>query len=90
MATKFTGGCQCGNIRYGVVGTPKQLVVCHALIASGSPAARLGRDSPDGFFRLGVHSAASRSALANCAWIAGSQPISRIAGRKNPCAVGPA
>ncbi len=29
MATKFTGGCQCGNIRYEVVGTPKQLVVCH-------------------------------------------------------------
>ncbi len=29
MATKFTGGCQCGNIRYEVVGIPKQLVVCH-------------------------------------------------------------
>ncbi len=29
MATKFTGGCQCGNIRYEVVGTPKQLLACH-------------------------------------------------------------
>ncbi len=29
MATKFTGGCQCGNIRYEVVGTPKQVVACH-------------------------------------------------------------
>ncbi len=29
MATKFTGACQCGNIRYEVVGTPKQVVACH-------------------------------------------------------------
>jgi hypothetical protein len=29
MTTKYTGGCQCGNIRYEVAGTPKQLVVCH-------------------------------------------------------------
>jgi hypothetical protein len=29
MATKFTGGCQCGNIRYEVVGAPKQLLACH-------------------------------------------------------------
>jgi len=29
MATKLTGGCQCGNIRYEVIGEPQQLVVCH-------------------------------------------------------------
>jgi hypothetical protein len=29
MAAKYTGGCQCGNIRYEIVGTPKALVVCH-------------------------------------------------------------
>ena len=29
MAAKLAGGCQCGNIRYEVVGTPKQLVACH-------------------------------------------------------------
>lgn len=29
MATKYTGGCQCGIIRYEIVGTPKKLVVCH-------------------------------------------------------------
>ncbi len=29
MATKYTGGCQCGDIRYEVMGNPHQLVVCH-------------------------------------------------------------
>lgn len=29
MADEFEGGCQCGNIRYEVVGTPKRLVACH-------------------------------------------------------------
>ena len=29
MGTKLTGGCQCRNVRYEVVGTPKKLVVCH-------------------------------------------------------------
>ena len=29
MADKLTGGCQCGDIRYEVIGTPQQLVVCH-------------------------------------------------------------
>lgn len=29
MAVKLTGGCQCGDIRYEVMGTSKQLVVCH-------------------------------------------------------------
>ena len=29
MATKLTGGCQCGGIRYEVTGAPQQLVVCH-------------------------------------------------------------
>ena len=29
MAAKFTGGCQCGGIRYEVIGTPQQLLVCH-------------------------------------------------------------
>jgi len=27
--SKFTGGCQCGAIRYEVTGAPKRLVVCH-------------------------------------------------------------
>ena len=29
MADKMVGGCQCGNIRYEVLGTPRQLVACH-------------------------------------------------------------
>ncbi len=29
MATKYTGGCQCGEVRYEVVGPPQKLVVCH-------------------------------------------------------------
>jgi hypothetical protein len=29
VATKHTGGCQCGGIHYEVVGLPQQLVVCH-------------------------------------------------------------
>ena len=29
MATKLTGGCQCGDIRYEVLGVPQQVVVCH-------------------------------------------------------------
>ncbi|MDX1489342.1 MAG: GFA family protein [Acidiferrobacterales bacterium] len=29
LATKYTGGCQCGDIRYEVLGTPRKLVVCH-------------------------------------------------------------
>ena len=29
MSAKLTGGCQCGQVRYEVVGPPKQLVVCH-------------------------------------------------------------
>ena len=29
MATKYTGGCQCGDVRYEVVRTRQRLVVCH-------------------------------------------------------------
>ena len=29
MVATLTGGCQCGMVRYEVVGEPKQLVVCH-------------------------------------------------------------
>ena len=29
MENKLTGGCQCGTIRYEVVGMPKRLLVCH-------------------------------------------------------------
>lgn len=29
MATSYEGGCQCGAIRYEVVGEPRQVVVCH-------------------------------------------------------------
>ena len=31
MTEKMTGGCQCGDIRYEVAGTPDQLVVCHCM-----------------------------------------------------------
>ncbi|MCH7937282.1 MAG: GFA family protein [Proteobacteria bacterium] len=31
MAAKLTGGCQCGDIRYEVIGAPQQLVVCHCV-----------------------------------------------------------
>lgn len=29
MAVTYAGGCQCGYIRYEVVGAPKQIVACH-------------------------------------------------------------
>lgn len=29
MATKWTGGCQCGGIRYEVTGAPQQVLACH-------------------------------------------------------------
>ncbi len=29
MAAKLAGGCQCGNIRYEILGEPKQLLACH-------------------------------------------------------------
>jgi len=29
MTDKFTGGCQCGAVRYEVTGAPRQLVACH-------------------------------------------------------------
>lgn len=29
MASKYAGGCQCGDVRYEVVGQPRALVVCH-------------------------------------------------------------
>jgi hypothetical protein len=31
MATKLTGGCQCGGIRYEITGAPQQVVVCHCM-----------------------------------------------------------
>jgi hypothetical protein len=31
MATKLTGGCQCGDIRYEVIGALQQLVACHCV-----------------------------------------------------------
>jgi hypothetical protein len=29
MATSYKGGCQCGAVRYEVVGAPRQVIVCH-------------------------------------------------------------
>ncbi len=29
MAAELRGGCQCGGVRYEVMGAPQQLVVCH-------------------------------------------------------------
>lgn len=29
MSSRRTGGCQCGEIRYEVIGPSRQLVVCH-------------------------------------------------------------
>ena len=29
MGTQYTGGCQCGNIRYEIGSTPKIVVACH-------------------------------------------------------------
>jgi len=29
MKTRYTGGCQCGSIRYEVRGEPRQVVACH-------------------------------------------------------------
>ncbi len=31
MATKVTGGCQCGTVRYELTGEPQMLYVCHCL-----------------------------------------------------------
>ena len=29
MATNYTGGCQCGDVRYEVTGAPRRLIACH-------------------------------------------------------------
>jgi hypothetical protein len=29
MTTTYTGGCQCGDIRYEITGEPRMLVACH-------------------------------------------------------------
>ena len=29
MATNYTGGCQCGAIRYEVTGAARQIIACH-------------------------------------------------------------
>ncbi len=31
MAENMTGGCQCGHIRYEIIGEPEELAVCHCL-----------------------------------------------------------
>ena len=42
MATKYTGGCQCGELRYEVIGTPRKLVVCHCTDCQTNSATAYG------------------------------------------------
>lgn len=46
MATKFAGGCQCGKIRYEIVGTPKPLVVCHCTDCQRQSGSAFGMTLP--------------------------------------------
>lgn len=46
MAEKYTGGCQCGNIRYEIVGTPKPLVVCHCTDCQRQSGSAFGMTLP--------------------------------------------
>ena len=42
MATKLTGGCQCGGIRYEVTGAPQQVVVCHCTVCQRQSGSAFG------------------------------------------------
>jgi hypothetical protein len=54
MAAKYKGGCQCGNIRYEIVGTPKALVVCHCTDCQRQSGSAFGMTLPvnEADFRL--------------------------------------
>ena len=54
MAVKYTGGCQCGNVRYEIVGTPKKLVACHCTDCQRQSGSAFGMTLPvnEGDFRL--------------------------------------
>ena len=46
MPTKYSGGCQCGNIRYEIVGIPKQLVACHCTDCQRQSGSAFGMTLP--------------------------------------------
>lgn len=54
MSQKYTGGCQCGNIRYEIVGKPNALVVCHCTDCQRQSGSAFGMTLPvnESDFRL--------------------------------------
>ena len=54
MSQNYTGGCQCGNIRYEIVGTPNALVVCHCTDCQRQSGSAFGMTLPvnEADFRL--------------------------------------
>ena len=54
MSRKYMGGCQCGNIRYEIVGTPHALVVCHCTDCQRQSGSAFGMTLPvnEADFRL--------------------------------------
>ena len=54
MTAPYTGGCQCGKIRYEITGTPKALVVCHCTDCQRQSGSAFGMTLPvnEADFRL--------------------------------------
>ena len=40
--SKLTGGCQCGAVRYEIVGTPRELLVCHCTACQRQSSSAFG------------------------------------------------
>jgi hypothetical protein len=54
MSQKYTGGCQCRNIRYEIAATPNALVVCHCTDCQRQSGSAFGMTLPvkEADFRL--------------------------------------
>ena len=42
MFSRYTGGCQCGDVRYELTGPPRALVVCHCTDCQRQSGAAFG------------------------------------------------
>ncbi len=54
MTTRYTGGCQCGDVRYEITGEPRMTVACHCTDCQRQSGSAFGMTLvvPEGDFRL--------------------------------------
>jgi hypothetical protein len=54
MATPYTGGCQCGDVRYEITSEPRMTVACHCADCQRQSGSAFGMTLvvPQGDFRL--------------------------------------